>query len=69
MLIWCRVLVCKVVRVMLVIWIIFVVVRMLVKVVVMVREALAQILEANRVEGAEVGTFLRSLILLYNHAL
>ena len=53
-------------RVMLKILVILVVAKMLVKVVVLVRVALALVLEVNRVEEAEVGSLLRSLVLLYS---
>lgn len=49
--------------------VILVVVKMLVKVVVVVREALAWVLEASKVVEAEVGKYLRSLVQLYNHIL
>ena len=53
-------------RVMLKILVILVVAKMLVKVVVLVRVALALVLEASRAEEAEVGSLLRSLVLLYS---
>ena len=52
---------------MLKILVILVLAKMLVKVVVLDRVALALVLEANRVEQAEVGKLLRSLLLLYSH--
>ena len=51
---------------MLKILVILVVAKMLVKVVVLVRVALALVLEASRAEEAEVGSLLRSLVLLYS---